>query len=141
MPAIGRKYPIGNAVSRLGILPAAAPDRLRIAQVTWRGQDGATMNTRVQVTMEPALQRRALALAEELGISFAEYVRRLVASDLGGPKPKRKPKADISIVFDLIDEGPQTDIAREKDQIIGMALWQHYLRKTRRKPLRGPRAG
>jgi hypothetical protein len=99
------------------------------------------MNTRVQLTMEPALQRRALARAEELGISFAEYVRRLVASDLGGPRPKRKPKADISIVFDLIDEGPQTDIAREKDQMIGMALWQQYLRKTRRKPLRGPRAG
>jgi|ERR1700722_17017310 hypothetical protein len=94
------------------------------------------MNARTQITMDPDLQRRAQARAEELGISFAEYVRRLVASDLGGPKPK----ADISIVFDLIDEGPPTDIARDKDKMIGEAVWADYLRKTGRKPRRKPRA-
>ncbi len=98
------------------------------------------MNTRVQVTMEPALRRRARARAEELGISFAEYACRLIASDLGEPKPRRRPKADISIMFDLIDEGPRTDIARDKDKMIGTALWENYLRKTRRKPLPRPRA-
>jgi hypothetical protein len=98
------------------------------------------MNTRVQITMETALQRRAQARAKKLGISFAEYVRRLIASDLGEPKPKRKPKADISIVFDLIGEGSPTDIARDKDKMIGEALWEDYLRKTRRKPLSRPRA-
>jgi hypothetical protein len=88
------------------------------------------MNARTQISMDPELQRRAQARAEELGISFAEYVRRLVASDLGGPKPK----ADISIVFDLIDEGPPTDIARDKDKMIGAAVWEEYLRETGRKP-------
>jgi hypothetical protein len=94
------------------------------------------MNARTQITMDPELQRRAQARAAELGISFAEYVRRLVASDLG----ETKPKADISIVFDLIDEGQPTDIARDKDKMIGDAVWADYLRKTGRRPQRKPRA-
>ena len=82
--------------------------------------------------MDPELQRRARAKAAEIGISFAEYIRRLVAGDLG----ERKPKADISIVFDLVDEGPPTDIARDKDKMIGEAVWQEYLRDIGRKPRR-----
>ena len=78
------------------------------------------------------MQRRAQAKAAELGISFAEYMRRLVAQDLGEPKPK----ADISIFFNLIDEGPPTNIARDKDKMIGEAVWDNYLRKMGRKPRR-----
>jgi hypothetical protein len=87
------------------------------------------MKTRTQITMHADLQRRAQARAAELGISFAEYVRRLVASDLG----EAKPKADISIVFDLIDEGHPTDIARDQDKMMADAVWANYLRKTGRK--------
>jgi hypothetical protein len=87
------------------------------------------MNARTQITINPEMQRRAQAKAAELGISFAEYVRRLLADDLGTPKPK----PDISILFDLVDEGPVTDIARDKDKMIGEAMWQDYLRKTGRK--------
>jgi hypothetical protein len=94
------------------------------------------MNARTQITIGPDLQQRAQARAAELGISFAEYVRRLLASDLGEPKPK----ADISIIFDLVDEGPPTDIARDKDKMIGDAVWADYLRRTGRKPRRKVRA-
>lgn len=78
------------------------------------------------------MQRRAHKKAADLGISFAEYVRRLVAVDLGEPKPK----PDISMIFDLIDEGPPTNIARDKDKLIGEAVWANYLRKVGRKPPR-----
>ena len=87
------------------------------------------MNARTQITLDPDTQRRAHAKAAELGISFAEYVRRLLAQDLG--QAKRKP--DISAVFDLIDEGPPTDIARDKDRMLDEAVWQEYLRKTGRR--------
>ena|SRR2546423_10496659 len=87
------------------------------------------MNARTQITMDPELQRRAHVKAAELGISFAEYVRRLVANDLG----EQKPKADISCMFDLVDEGPPTNIARDKDKMIGEAVWDNYLRKMGRK--------
>jgi hypothetical protein len=78
------------------------------------------------------MQRRAHVKAAELGISFAEYVRRLVAQDLGEPKPK----ADISMIFDLVKDGPVTDIARDKDKMLGEAAWQEHLRKTGHKPRR-----
>ena len=94
------------------------------------------MNARTQITMDPGLQRRAQARAAALGISFAEYVRRLVAEDIGAPKPK----ADISSLFDLIDEGPPTDIARDKDKMIGEAVWQDYRRDVARAPQRQNRA-
>jgi hypothetical protein len=87
------------------------------------------MTIRSQITLDPELQRRAHAKAAELGISFAEYVRRLLTHDLG----PQKPKADISMVFDLIDEGPETNIARDKDKMIGEAVWENYLRKMGRK--------
>ncbi|MBV8747640.1 MAG: hypothetical protein JO134_21635 [Xanthobacteraceae bacterium] len=90
------------------------------------------MNARTQITLDPETQRRAQIKAADLGISFAEYVRRLIAVDLGEPQPK----ADVSIIFDLINDGPPTDIARDKDKMIGAAVWSEYLRKTGRKPSR-----
>jgi hypothetical protein len=90
------------------------------------------MNARTQITMDPEMQRRAHAKAAELGISLAEYVRRLVATDLGEPKPK----ADISMVFDLGASDEPTDIARDKDKMLGRAVWEEYLRDTGHKPRR-----
>jgi hypothetical protein len=92
------------------------------------------MNVRTRITMDPEMQRRAHAKAAELGISFAEYVRRLVARDL--EEPKQKSKTDISVIFDLVTEGEPTDIARDKDALIGEAVWEEYLEETGRKPKR-----
>jgi hypothetical protein len=90
------------------------------------------MNARTQITMDPETQRLAQAKATELGISFAEYIRRLVTSDLG----PRAQKLDVSSLFDLVEDGPPTDIAREKDKMLGQAVWRDHLRKTGRKPPR-----
>ncbi len=72
------------------------------------------------------MRRRAYAKAAALGISFAEYVRRLLVQDLDGSMPK----GDISLVFDLIKEGSRTNIARNKDQMLGEAVWKEHQRKT-----------
>src|SRR5215470_16213057 len=87
------------------------------------------MNARTQITMDPELQRRAHAKAAELGLSFAEYVRRLVAHDLGEPRRN----ADISLLFDLGASHEPTDIARTKDQMLGEAAWADHVRATARK--------
>ena len=93
------------------------------------------MRGRTQITIDRDLLRRARARAASLGISFSEYVRRLVAADLGQRERKiNSGKADISIMFDLCTSGEPTDIARDKDKMIGEAVWQNYLRKVGRKP-------
>jgi hypothetical protein len=86
------------------------------------------MNARTQITLSEELQRRAQAKAAELGISFAEYIRRLVTEDIG----ELKRKADVSVFFDLGSSDEPTNIARDKDKMIGEAAWQEYLRKTGR---------
>jgi hypothetical protein len=93
------------------------------------------MNARTQITMDPEMRRRAHAKAAELGLSFAEYVRRLVAHDLGDPKRK----ADISLLFDLGASREPTNIARDKDKMLGEALWNEHLRKTGQNPGGKPR--
>ena len=82
------------------------------------------MNARTQITMDPDMRRRARAKAAELDISFAEYVRRLVANDLGEPKPK----VDVSVIFDLGASDEPTNIARDKHRMIGEAAWDDHLR-------------
>jgi hypothetical protein len=93
------------------------------------------MNARTQVTLDRETQRRATAKAAELGISFAEYVRRLVADDLGD----RRRNADISAVFDLGASGEPTDIARDKDALLGEAVWQDYRTAVAPRPAGGRR--
>jgi hypothetical protein len=80
------------------------------------------MMSRTQITLEPQLHRRARQRASDLGMSLAEYVRRLVARDLVSPKAK----VDVSCVFDLGSSGG-ADVARKKDSMIAEAF--HSLKK------------
>ena len=50
---------------------------------------------------------------------------------------KQEPMEDVSVIFDLVVEGEQTDIARDKDKMIGDAVWEEYLEETGQKPKRG----
>ncbi|MBI1791786.1 MAG: hypothetical protein HYR60_30030 [Acidobacteria bacterium] len=75
------------------------------------------MMSRTQITLDPEIQRRARRRAGDLGISLAEYVRRLVARDLGSVQTV----ADPAAVFDLGSSGG-SDIAKDKDAMIAAAL-------------------
>lgn len=119
------------------------------------------MNAPTQITMDPETAQRAKAKAEALGISLVEYVQRVVASDLGedsrtvrrsgkadislvfnlNASDKAQPKAHVSEIFDLVKDGPETDIARDKDKLIGEAVWDDYLRSVGRRPRNKPGRG
>jgi hypothetical protein len=75
------------------------------------------MMSRIQVSLTPEEHRRARARAAELGISFAEYVRRLVARDLGDTTRNAPPQA----LFDLGDSGG-SDVARNKHRYVADAV-------------------
>jgi hypothetical protein len=77
------------------------------------------MMVRTQVSLDAEVHRRAKDRAAELGLSLAEYVRRLVDDDLEETSPP--PKADISEIFGMFDSG-SSDIARFKDQYLGEAV-------------------
>ena len=75
------------------------------------------MMVRTQISLENELQRRARQRASEVGVSFAEYVRRLVARDLARPQTK----ADVTRVFDL-GSSAGSDVGRKKDAMIAEAF-------------------
>jgi len=79
--------------------------------------DGAIMMSRTQITLEPEFQRRARRRANDLGVSFAEYIRRLVERDLAHPKAV----VGIEALFDLGSSGG-SNIAKHKDEMIGEAF-------------------
>jgi len=78
----------------------------------------AIMMSRTQITLDPELRRRARQRAAKLGVSFAEYVRRVVERDLGGRQPVR---GAVATVFDLGASGG-ADVGRDKDEMVGAAF-------------------
>jgi hypothetical protein len=102
---------------RLGRFPGLRTERI------W--YDGDIMMSRTQITLENEMQRRARRRASDLGVSLAEYFRRLVARDLARPEAG----TDVDRIFDLGNSGG-SDIARDKDAMIAEAI--HSSRRKRR---------
>lgn len=75
------------------------------------------MVVRTQITLDAEAHRRAKRRAAELGISLAEYMRRILDRDLGGVAAQ----ADASEIFGLFDSGG-SDVAREKDRYVDEAV-------------------
>lgn len=75
------------------------------------------MVVRTQITLDAEAHRQAKRRAADLGISFAEYVRRVVDRDLGAPAPRPDP----SQIFGLFDSGG-SDVARDKDRYVDEAV-------------------
>jgi hypothetical protein len=83
---------------------------------------------RTHITLDAETQERARQRATEMGLSFAEYVRRLVARDVGAFEPV----ASAAALFDLGSSG-DSDIARNKDSMIAEALGAAPPRHRRRR--------
>jgi DNA-binding NarL/FixJ family response regulator len=102
-----------------------SPERRGRGPRMWYG--AATMMARTQITLDPELHRRARRRASERGVSFAEYVPRLLAADLG---PRRR-RAEVAAVFALGSSGG-SDVARDKDPMLGAAAEAGARRRRRR---------
>jgi len=86
------------------------------------------MMSRTQISLDPEMQRRARQRANDMRISLAEYVRRLVARDLGRPRAAVNP----ALVFDIGTSGG-SDVARNKDAMLAKAFASSGGSKRRRR--------
>ena len=86
------------------------------------------MMVRTQISLDAELHNRLRNRAARLGVSLAEYIRRLVDRDLA----KAPRKVDRSVIFDL-GASESSDIASNKDRMIGEAF------AAARKPSTGAR--
>lgn len=76
------------------------------------------MTQRTQISLPSEDHRRARVRASELGISLAEYVRRLVARDLHGERPR----ASVEALFALGSSDEGADVSTRKDAYVGEAV-------------------
>ena len=75
------------------------------------------MSPRIQIGLDPETQRRARRRASEMGVSLAEYIRRLIDRDLGS----QRQVADVTGLFDLGSSGG-SNIAQDKDAMLAEAF-------------------
>ena len=87
------------------------------------------MTIHISIPLEPDEMHRASEAARAQGVTVEDYLRRLVSNHLptiAAPVAK----ADVSILFDMFETDEPTDIARDKDKMVGEAVWKEHLRKT-----------
>jgi len=75
------------------------------------------MLIRTQISLDAEDHRRAKARAADLGLSLAEYVRRVVARDLGEPRAS----ADVTRLFALGHSG-RSDVSSDVDTEVAAAI-------------------
>lgn len=76
------------------------------------------MTSRMQITLDAAMQVKVRRRAERIGVPVAEYVRRVIAADLG----EDPPRTDVAELFDIGRSTKPTDIARHKKAMIAEAI-------------------
>ena len=76
------------------------------------------MASRMQITLDAATQIKVRRRAESIGVPVAEYVRRVIAADLGDDPPR----SDVAELFDLGRSAEPTDIAQNKRAMIADAI-------------------
>lgn len=79
--------------------------------------DDAILMAKIQITLETEMQRRARQRANDLGVSLAEYFRRVVARDLARPAAA----THVDRIFDLGSPGG-SDIANQEGSMIAEAF-------------------
>ena len=89
------------------------------------------MTVHLTVPIDDASLERARVAAAARGITVEAYVAELVKA-IRPPLPSET-KMDVTSIFGLVEDGEPTDIARDKDKLIGEAVWKEYLAETKQK--------
>src|SRR5947209_14456649 len=90
--------------------------------------DGTIMIVRAQITLDNETHQRARKRAAAMGVSFAEYIRSLVAHDVASPAKA----TDRSILFAL-GRSVGSDVAENKDSMIAEAFSEGRSMSVRRR--------
>lgn len=88
------------------------------------------MTEHVTIPLDHEYLEQARREALRHGVSLETYLSDLVQGRL--PTPSRPPQNNpgISAIFGIGASVEQTDIARDKDSLLGDATWREHLRKT-----------
>ena len=66
--------------------------------------------------------------ADRLGVSIEDYPHQLMAEGL--PSTATAARADVSMIIGIGSSAEPTDVGRDKQKMLGEAVWAEHLRKT-----------
>jgi hypothetical protein len=78
------------------------------------------MATQAQILLDVETVHLAERRADELGLSVAQYITEVLSRDLRSEPTEGR--VDPSVVFDLGSSTKPTNIARDKDRMVGAAV-------------------
>jgi len=89
------------------------------------------MTEHVTISLDAEHLERARREARRLGVSVESYLSHLVHGNLPTQAPAAIEKPHISAIFGIGASAEPTDVGRDKDVMVGEAVWKEHLRKTR----------
>ena len=89
------------------------------------------MTEHVTISLDAEHLERAHREARRLGVSLESYLSRLVHGSLPASDLTAHDKPHISAIFGIGASAEPTDVGRDKDTMLGEAVWKEHLRKTR----------
>jgi len=88
------------------------------------------MTEHITISLEAEHLERARREAGSLGVSLESYLSRLVQGSLPRSAPAAGDKPHISAIFGIGASAETTDVGRDKDVMLGEAVWAEHLRKA-----------
>jgi hypothetical protein len=89
------------------------------------------MTEHVIIELDEAELARARSAAEAQGVAIEVYLRGLVAANLPIEGDRSRQRLLLSKIIGMGSSDEPTDIASDKDRLIGEAVWKEHLRKTK----------
>jgi hypothetical protein len=89
------------------------------------------MTKHVTIELDDAELSRARLAAEAQGVAIEVYLRKLIAANLPVGGVHGGQKMLLSKIIGMGSSDEPTDIAHDKDRLVGEAVWKEHLRQTK----------
>jgi hypothetical protein len=90
-----------------------------------------TMTKHVTIELDENDLARAHLAAEARGIAIEDYLKWLIAAHLPLQASEKRQRTLLGKIIGMGSTAEPTDIAKDKDRLIGEAVWEEHLRKTK----------
>ena len=90
------------------------------------------MTEQITLEIEETDLERARKAAEAQGVATETYLRQLIADNLPISRGRRPQQIFLAKIFGMGSSAEPTDIAKDKDKLLGEAVSEEYARETKR---------
>jgi hypothetical protein len=89
------------------------------------------MTKHITIALDDDEHARVRLAAEARGVAMEDYVKGLIAAQLPVKASNSRQKMLLAKIIGMGSSEHPTEIASDKDKLIGEAVWEEYLRETK----------